>query len=78
MFIITTDHASILDIVKDGVNGIVISDVNQSAEIYKELDRLSISVMLKIINNNINYYRQNFKEKVYLSKIENAFDSILG
>ena len=78
MFIITTDHAGIPDIVEDGVNGIVISDVNRSAEIYKGLDRLSNSMMLKIINNNINYCRQNFMEKAYLSKIENTFDSILG
>ena len=78
MFIITTDHAGIPDIVEDGVNGIVISDVNQSAEIYKDLDRLSNSVMLRVINNNINYCRQNFMEKVYLSRIENTFDSILG
>lgn len=78
MFIITTDHAGIPDIVEDGVNGIVISDVNRSAEIYKDLDRLSNPVMLKIINNNTNYCRRNFMEKVYLSKIENTFDSIIG
>lgn len=78
MFIITTDHAGIPDIVENGVNGIVISDIDRSAEIYMDLDRLSNSVMQKIINNNTNYCRQNFMEKVYLSKIENTFDSILG
>ena len=78
MFIITTDHAGIPDIVEVGVNGIVISDVNRSADIYKDLDRLSNPVMLKIINNNTNYCRRNFMEKVYLSKIENTFDSIIG
>lgn len=37
MFIITTDHAGIPDIVKDGVNGIVIFNEQNKKMIYKEM-----------------------------------------
>ncbi len=78
MFIITTDHAGIPDVVEDGVNGIVIRDVKRVSEIYKDLEQLANPEMLKIINNNINYCRQNFTEKIYLFRMENKFGSIIG
>ncbi len=78
MFIITTDHAGIPDIVKDGVNGIVVSGVHRIDEVCDGLGQLSNAELLKIINHNKNYCRHSFTENIYLLKMKNTFDSVLG
>lgn len=77
MLIITTDHAGIPDIVKDGVNGIVVSGADRAVEVCDDLKQLSNSEWLKIINHNKEHCRQNYTEEIYLSRMENTFDSVL-
>lgn len=77
MYIITTDHAGIPDIVEDGVNGIVISRDDRIDKVCDTLKQLSNLERQKIISNNINYCRQNFTEKIYLSGMKNTFDNVL-
>lgn len=77
MLIITTDHAGIPDIVMDGVNGIVVSGADLAVDVCDNLKKLSNSELLKIINHNQEYCRQNFTENIYLSKMETTFYSIL-
>ena len=78
MFIITTDHAGIPDIVENGVNGIVVNGVDRAGEVCDDFKQISNSELLKIINYNKKYCRQDFTENIYLSKMENTFDNVLG
>lgn len=74
MFIITTDHAGIPDIVEDGVNGMIIND--SSSSIYKSLLQCSNVDILKICRTNREYCLPQFNEKKYIDKMQYVFDKV--
>ena len=72
MFIITTHHAGIPDIVEDGVNGILIKRENA----YSVMDSLDVYLknhckILKINRKKIITY---FKEQSYINNMKNVFE----
>lgn len=72
MFIITTDHAGIPDIVKDNVNGIVMLNDNVQS-VYDKLNDVSF---VKIANNNRNKIMNFYRERIYLENMEYYFDIV--
>ena len=77
MIILTTDHAGIPDIVKDGVNGIVL-DKNQYenrdyviGSLYKEINY--VDIVYKNRETVINHYCQS----KYLSNMGSCFKMLL-
>lgn len=74
MFIITTDHAGIPDIVKDGVNGIVIFNEQNKKMIYKEMLYISVTDLKAICNNNRIICQSHFSEKNYLGKMKEIYN----
>ena len=74
MFIITTDHAGIPDIVKDGVNGIVIFNEQNKKMIYKEMLYISVTDLKAICNNNRIICQSHFSEKNSLGKMKEIYN----
>lgn len=73
MFVITTDHAGIPDIVKDGVNGIVLEKDNEE-EIYNRICVFTENGTVKsICLENSKYCRNKYTENIYLQKMRNCF-----
>lgn len=74
MFIVTTDHAGIPDIVKDGLNGIVVYEDKDNIWIYyKRMMNIQSKCMEKIIARNRDFILTGFKEKNYLENIKKVF-----
>lgn len=80
MLIITTDHAGIPDIVKDGVNGMVIKSTDvlnrpQSVinNIFLALEKTSTSEWLQIFQNNRQTVLSQYTKYNYLSEIGKLF-----
>lgn len=73
LFIISTNHAGISDIVKDGVNGIIMKNDSDITMIYDLLQRLDIS---KIGNENRKYCLQQFSQHKYISSMRNKFKNL--
>lgn len=72
MFIITTDHAGIPDIVEDGVNGIVMERTDKSALLLR-LREINSNQLGLILRNNRDYCTQYFSEKSYIQKMYKVF-----
>lgn len=70
MFIITTDHAGIPDIVEDGVNGIVIGKTEKTINLHEALQKLSNIDIAKIAKNNTEKVKREFSEKEYIRNME--------
>lgn len=68
MFIITTDHAGITDIVKNNVNGIVLKKGENVSSIF---DRLNIADNIPV--NNRNTVLRSYSESAYLHHIRSLF-----
>lgn len=77
MFILTTDHAGIPDIVEDGVNGIVIPknqvDARQS---YETIIKLSCEDLRKTISINRGSIIIRFNQKNYIGKVRRVFEKL--
>lgn len=77
MFILTTDHAGIPDIVEDGVNGIVIPknqvDARQS---YETTTKLSCEDLRKTIAINRESVIIRFNQKNYVGKVGRIFEKL--
>lgn len=74
MFIITTDHAGIPDIVEDGINGILIKDMNKG---YDCLEKTNKDFVNKVIRNNRTICKERFQERKYVSKINDIYVRLL-
>ena len=72
MFIVTTDHAGIPDIVKDNVNGILMLNDN----IPLVYDKLNEASFIKTANTNRDKVMNFYREFIYLKNIEYYFNSI--
>jgi len=74
MFIITTDHAGIPDIVEDGVNGIVMKKCDVK-HIYGRLYEQN-EMIGSICQVNREYCEKNHSENVYLQAMKYCFDMV--
>ena len=77
MFIVTTDHAGIPDIVEDNINGLVMRGKENIEDIYSMLCEIDEKKYLDVIENNRKYCVDNFAEKLYITKMENSFKKIM-
>lgn len=68
MFIITTNHAGIPDIVKNGVNGIVVKDEEENNLVQKWCE-IDMNQLTNIIKKNREYCIKCFSEKNYIQKM---------
>ncbi|KRE47895.1 glycosyltransferase family 4 protein [Paenibacillus sp. Soil522] len=73
MVIMTTDHAGIPDIVKDGVNGIVVTTAQQQ-NLVALYNRLYCDK--KTMINNRNIILKNYMQSIYLGKLQKIFNKI--
>ena len=69
MFIITTDHAGIPDIVEDGVNGIVMKNKEENNALVERLLEVNVNQLESIIKNNREYCKKRFSEKNYIQNM---------
>jgi glycosyltransferase involved in cell wall biosynthesis len=69
--IVTTDHAGIVDVVKDGVNGIVVNKEQQknSEELY---NRMLCTKEISTCNRKI--VMQNYTETIYINNLKSIFN----
>lgn len=75
MYILTTDHAGIRDVVEDAINGAVIAGENITAQKYIDrLDGLSMAEFEKIGLANAKLCRYNFAEQKYIEEMRKVFD----
>lgn len=75
MFIITTDHAGIPDIVEDGVNGVVMK--KEEGNIYSRVHTaIQSDVVVNVCVKNRECCIQKYQEKNYLHVIESIFFAV--
>lgn len=72
MYIITTDHAGISDIVENGNNGIVLND-----DSIVNLVDIKINEMKKVIMNNRKKCKERFNQQKYLNEMKKVFDNLI-
>lgn len=73
MFILTTDHAGIPDIVKDGINGSVITKDDDVEKVYERLLYTDIKKIQEIALYNRKYCKLYFNQEKYLSNMKELF-----
>lgn len=73
MFVITTDHAGIPDIVKDGEHGIVMSSSDSIVDVYNILLEKSNYELSEFAVRNWKYCVERFAEKTYLGCMYEVF-----
>ena len=73
MFIITTDHAGIPDIVEDGVNGIIMKKDSKEDVYNQMLNEFRTGEVALICKNNRKYCKEKYSEKSYLQLMRNCF-----
>lgn len=73
MFIITTDHAGIPDIVKDGTNGIVIQKGIDAAACFNMMMDLAEHKILEVEETNRKQVMEMYSQNIYLLNIKNLF-----
>lgn len=72
MYIITTDHAGIPDIVEDGKNGMILKKDEQI-----NLYNIQLNKLKEIIINNRKKCENRFNQQRYLNKMKNIFDKLI-
>lgn len=79
MFIITTDHAGIPDIVEAGVNGIVI-DVSKIdvQKVYQKLLHMTQELFLRIVKENREKVYQHYTQRYYIQNMGKTMQGILN
>lgn len=76
MYIITTNHAGIPDIVTE-TNGIVIYGQVDSEKIYKQMLKITNEDIINTENINRNFICDNYIEKNYISNMDDVFGELL-
>lgn len=74
MFIITTDHAGIPDIVEDGVNGFIQRGVFGVEECYSKLLSINSDELICCILTNRKKIVENYNQQTYIEKMRCVFD----
>ncbi|WP_171299523.1 glycosyltransferase family 4 protein [Enterococcus cecorum] len=72
MYIITTDHAGIPDIVEDGKNGMILKKDEQI-----NLYNIQLNKLKEIIINNRKKCENRFNQQRYLNEMKNIFDKLI-
>jgi len=73
MAIVTTDHSGIPDVVKDGINGIVVREKDEnSLNIYKSITNLKENINT-IMRTNRNECQRLYRERRYLDNMAEIF-----
>lgn len=75
MFIVTTDHAGIPDIVSNE-NGIVLKKDDSTDDLYEQLCNYDINRFCSICEKNIFFAKEKYTQKRYTKKIEEIFLNI--
>lgn len=73
MFIISTNHAGIPDLVTDGINGIVKDDYESAAYLYQLLQSLTVDELKKTAELNRSICMERFSETQYIHKMFDLF-----
>ena len=73
MFIITTDHAGIPDIVKNGVNGIVMDNNYTVKSVYDKFINNDKAKMKEISIVNRNRCKENYSQQNYINHMQTVF-----
>ena len=76
MFVITTDHAGIPDVVKNEKNGIVMGENNLAEKIYRELINIENKYLKVICRENRKYCQERFSQKNYICAMRSVFEKI--
>lgn len=77
MFIISTDHAGIPDIVKHGENGYLIKSNDGAMLIYDNMLQWDKESVLSVNSNNREYCKNCYSEARYINSMKNVFLNIL-
>lgn len=75
MFIVTTNHAGIPDIVKDGVNGIIIDKNSSINKTYEKLASIDNNTFNIICSRNRDYCKQQFSQQKYIDRMKEIFSN---
>lgn len=79
MFIVTTDHAGIPDIVENGVNGIVINVNSIDVQImYQELRQITKEKIERIARGNRENILQHYMQRDYIQNMDKTMQEILN
>lgn len=81
MLVITTNHAGIPDIVKNGINGLVIDkDIIDIKTIFSYLNYIYTdrTELKQICKNNYNIVVNQYTEQQYLDNMDSVFKKVLG
>ena len=79
LFIVTTDHAGIPDIVRDEVNGIIMRKSNTVKKLYKNIIKLyDFKLREKIIINNRIEVKKKYTEEIYIENMKKVKNKILN
>lgn len=78
MFIITTDHAGIPDIIDDNVNGIIIKKESDPKTIYFKLLNIHSKLITEIAKKNIAKCHSKYSERKYIISCKKCFDKLLN
>lgn len=76
MFIITTDHAGIPDIVEDSINGLIIQKKECASIVFENLQNQDN--FEEMVINNRKLVAKRFKQKNYINAMDRAFRYILN
>ena len=80
MFIVTTDHAGIPDIVEDGVNGIIMKTQKLNYNvIYNSVNSYlpKNNELVNYINENRNEIKNGYNQGEYISKMRMCFNKLV-
>lgn len=77
LYILTTNHAGIPDIVQNEVNGIVLTGLESIDEIYYKICEIGHQEIRNIAIKNRSICLQKYCEKVYLNNMRNIFKKII-
>lgn len=75
MFIITTDHAGILDIVKDNENGLIIYKHVNDEKVYKKMRSISNENLKNVCEKNFTTCKSHFSQSNYLKKMREIYNT---
>lgn len=76
IFIVTTNHADIPDMVINGVNGVVLEDMNVELFLGK-MCKMSVEEVMKIERINRKMVSNINSHKMYISRMRKCFEDVL-
>ncbi len=78
LFIVTTNHAGIPDLIKNGVNGLMIEKAYNVNNLYNELIKMDDKKISNCCLNGYNVILKNYEESKYIDNMKKIFDNILN